>query len=179
MGSCATRPTYEDTQCEVAPRPYAQPAVSAASIKSVAAGMPIATIEAIRSGKLREDFTFQGQGFIAKIVDVYDGDTVRALFATDLELNSIVQYRVRMLGYNSPEMKPRKDSPERLEEKKLAVAARDALIGRILGTVVYMVCDKFDKYGRPLVTLYTLEGENINGWMINSGYGKPYMSPSA
>jgi micrococcal nuclease len=117
------------------------------------------------------DFTFAGQRFLAKIVDYYDGDTVRVAFEHG---GSIVQYKARLAGYDSPEMKPPKTNPNRAAEKAAAVVARAALIERVSGALVNIECGEFDKYGRILVTVYLRGGENLNAWMVAHGHGTPY-----
>lgn len=126
-----------------------------------------------------EDFSFEGQRFVAKVVDVYDGDTVRVRFYDrPRPAGQLVQYRARMAGYDSPEMRPPKASPSRQAEIKAAHAARDALAGRLAEIrphpwVVEIECGAFDKYGRLLVTVYAA-GENLNEWMVQNGHGVPY-----
>jgi len=120
-------------------------------------------------------FSFAGQRFLAKIVDYYDGDTVTVAF----EFNGrLIQYKARLVGYDSPEMKPLKTNPNRLAEKAAAAAARAALIGKVQGGLVYIECGEFDKYGRILVTAFLRageeNGENINEWMVAQGHGTPY-----
>ena len=122
------------------------------------------------------DFTFAGRCFLAKIVDYYDGDTVRVAFEHGGET---VQYKARMAGYDSPEMKPLKTNPNRKAEKAAAVAARAALIERVGGALVDIECGEFDKYGRILVTVYLrgsagARGETLNAWMVAHGHGTPY-----
>jgi endonuclease YncB( thermonuclease family) len=124
------------------------------------------------------DFSLEGQRFRAKVVSVYDGDTIRVKFRLG---GKLYQMRARMAGYDSPEMKPLKTAPYRDEEKKAAVAARDALIDRIGGQMVHIHCGGFDKYGRLLITVYKpcgflglKDGFNINEWMIVEKYGVPY-----
>lgn len=124
------------------------------------------------------DFSFEGQRFLAKIVDVYDGDTVRVTFRY---AGKLTQYRARMAGYDSPEMRPPKTKPGRDEEVKAAHRAKDALISKLGDRIVYIGCGPFDKYGRLLVTVYaragpglTENGENVNQWMIANGHGVPY-----
>jgi len=125
--------------------------------------------------KKAQDFSFNGQRFLARIVDYYDGDTIRCAFAINQD---IVQYRSRMAGYDSPEMKPLKTNINRDVEKQAAIIARDALISKINDKLVYIECGHFDKYGRLLVTVYARNGhkngENINTWMIKNNYGTPY-----
>jgi len=122
-----------------------------------------------------EDFSFKGMRFLAKMVDCYDGDTLRMAFIYN---DITMQYSVRMLGYDSPEMRPPKSNSNRDEEVAAAKIARDALKTKIGDGLVYMVCGKFDKYGRPLVTLHmrngSENGENINEWMMVNKYGTPY-----
>lgn len=117
------------------------------------------------------DFTFAGNRFLAKVVDCYDGDTIRVAFEY---CNNIIQYKARMAGYDSPEMKPLKSNLNREAEKKAAIDAKTALLTKINNELVYIECGEFDKYGRILITVYTRDGENINSWMMTQGYGTPY-----
>ena len=39
--------------------------------------------------------------------------------------------------------------------------------------MVYIVCDKFDKYGRLLVNIY-VHGEDISKWLIDNQYAFKY-----
>lgn len=124
--------------------------------------------------KDKKDTSFDGLVVEAKVVDVYDGDTLTVKF---IYRGEITQSKVRMLGYDSPEMKPKKlgrtkDSLER--EKKAAIAARNRLRDLCQDLVVV----KFglnDKYGRPLGTLHTLDGKLcINNIMLDEGHGYSY-----
>jgi endonuclease YncB( thermonuclease family) len=124
-----------------------------------------------------EDFSLNGRDFLAKVVDVYDGDTIRVVF----RLGELVQYRARMSGYDSPEMRPPKTQANRDAEVAAARAAKAALIEKLGDHIVFIECGLFDKYGRLLVTVYTRagpelteRGENVNTWMIAQGYGTPY-----
>ena len=117
-------------------------------------------------------FTFDGYTCLAKIVDVYDGDTFTACFKHN---GKIIKYKFRTYGYDSPEMKPLKSKPNRDEEKKKAIEAREAFkeITNWNNSLVTLKMMKFDKYGRILVNVY--KGEiNINKWMIDNGYGYEY-----
>lgn len=115
-------------------------------------------------------FSLKGNRYPSRIVSVYDGDTCTALFKMD---KSFVKFKVRMLGYDSPEMKPRINLPDREEIKKNAVLAKEALISKTKDKKIILECGHWDKYGRLLGTLY--DGElNINEWMIESGNGYRY-----
>ena len=125
------------------------------------------------------DFSFAGVQCLAKVVDVYDGDTVRVRF----EWGAVYpQFSVRLLGIDAPEMKPKHvdngitRTPSDLKQEKAdAVKSRDALRGRIGGKVVNVSFAKNDKYGRPLVTIWDRDAKNlvmensVNNWMLERG----------
>jgi endonuclease YncB( thermonuclease family) len=122
-----------------------------------------------------EDFSYNGRAFLAKVVDCYDGDTLRVVFEPSPGA-ALVQHVARMEGYDSPEMRPPAKAANRVAEKIAAVAARNALLAKIEPThgLINITCGKFDKYGRILIKASTLTGENINDWMIANGHGRPY-----
>jgi endonuclease YncB( thermonuclease family) len=123
--------------------------------------------------KQKYDFSFAGMMFQAKVVDVYDGDTIRIAFHFR---GKLTQWKARMLGYDSPEMRPRMTVHDRDQVKNAAAAARDTLKGRIDGKIVSVGCGKFDKFGRILITveLPGLHG-TVNDWMVENNYGTPYI----
>jgi len=127
--------------------------------------------EQLTAAVVGDVFSFAGQRFLAKIVDYYDGDTVTVVFEFG---GRLIQYKARLAGYDSPEMKPLKSAPNRLTEKVAAQAARTALIGRVENDLVYIECGEFDKYGRILVTVFLRDGTNVNEWMVAQGHGTPY-----
>jgi endonuclease YncB( thermonuclease family) len=115
-------------------------------------------------------FSLKGNRYPCRIVSVYDGDTCTALFKLD---KNFVKFKVRMLGYDSPEMKPRLNIPDRDKIKEDAIKAREALVEKTKNKKIILHCGDWDKYGRLLGTLY--EGNlNINEWMIESEYGYRY-----
>lgn len=138
----------------------------------------------LRAATQGADFSLQDKEFLCKVVQVYDGDTIRVVFRRQGEL---MQHRVRMSGYDSPEMKPPRKDPNRDLEIQAAKAARDALKELIQGStagapqLVWLVCGKPDKYGRLLGTIYQRsgwcghrKGANANQWMMDNGHGIPY-----
>ena len=64
------------------------------------------------------------------------------------------------------------------KEKNLAKKAKDELKKLILNNkLIYVSFDNYDKYGRPLVTLYENENiteKSINQQMLDLGFGKSY-----
>lgn len=97
----------------------------------------------------------------ARIVSVYDGDTVRA--DINLGLNTIrANEPLRLYGINAPEVK----GPER----DRGIVSRDVLRGWIEGKEVTIraIEDENEKFGRILVVIY-VNGENINEKLVSQG----------
>lgn len=120
-------------------------------------------------------FSLEDMKFKCKVVDVYDGDTVKVVFPMN---GNIYRWSVRLTGYDTPEMRPPKNQPNRDEEKKAAYAARDFLKSKVMNDkqLVYIKCGEFDKYGRLLGTLFIKEDDekSVNDLMIEMGHGYIY-----
>ena len=133
-----------------------------------------ANLETLESfDKKTPKFTLKDTFKMCKIVDVYDGDTVRGVFENNGVYN---KWTIRMYGYDSPEMRPSKKLENRDEIKMKAKESRDYLKSKILNKTVFLHCLDFDKYGRVLANIYSEEfGENsINDHMVEMNYGYPY-----
>ncbi len=59
----------------------------------------------LRNSVRGKNSNFAGKKFKCKVVNVYDGDTCTVVFR---HRGKLEQHSVRMLGYDSPEMKPPK-----------------------------------------------------------------------
>ena len=100
--------------------------------------------------------------YAAKVVSVYDGDTVTLLI--DVGFSCFRKEKVRLLRINAPELKN--------ESRPAGLAARDYLRDLLpAGTacVVTTLKDKQEKYGRYLAEIHTSAG-NINDLMAHSGH---------
>ena len=119
-------------------------------------------------------FTFKGRTYMAKPVNVYDGDTFSIIFEY-AEGGELMKYRCRCYGYDTAEMKPRRDLAGRDEEVAKAKAAKARLI-ELFGTgLVRIECLDFDKYGRILVNVWNqTDSRSVNDIMIAEGHGKAY-----
>lgn len=128
------------------------------------------TEETLRVQTKVMDFSLEGEIHTARVVDVHDGDTVRVVFRRRGEL---VQYRVRMLGYDSAEISGRNRTEP---EKRAAILARDALRCMVQKDrqLIRIECKKFDAFGRLLGTLFLEDGLDVNAWMIEQKYGVVY-----
>ena len=112
---------------------------------------------------------------ICKVVDVYDGDSCKVVFQHD---GQFYRWNIRMNGYDTPEMRPRRSKPNRDAEIAAAKKSRDYLKSLIMNPdqLVYIACGDFDKYGRLLGTIYVNEGDeqSVNDLMITNGHGYAY-----
>ena len=108
-----------------------------------------------------EVFSYEGLEISAKVVKVYDGDTITVVFYD----NGYKKFNMRMMGYDAPEIKPLKNIENRDLHIWAATAARDYLARLILGKVVKIRLQKFEKYGRLLgEVIYHV---NINNLMTD------------
>ena len=127
------------------------------------------------------------------VESVYDGDTITLLIPTKLSIYNMVgsncidlnsntnpseqiilnKVRVRLYGIDTPELKPRKDLPNRAEYIAKAKEAKDYLSGLISNKLVKVKFMSDDKYGRPLVKIFDNKffyGEQKDIWL--NLYGK-------
>ena len=101
----------------------------------------------------------------AKIIDVYDGDTVTAV--VDLGFLHFQEMKLRLYGIDTPEL--------RGEEREQGIIVRDILREMILDkeVVINWYKDKQGKYGRSLATIL-LDDVNINQWLLDEGHAVVY-----
>jgi endonuclease YncB( thermonuclease family) len=126
-----------------------------------------------------EDVSFddwKDELLFAKVLSCYDGDTCTVKIRRN---GRFFKEKVRMYGYDSPEMKPSKDMKNRDEHVHRAILAREALVEKCEGKYVWLECKGKDKYGRILAeiylpTLFGKERKSINQWMMENGHGIAY-----
>lgn len=115
--------------------------------------------------KTVKKFTLEGLKKKAKVISVYDGDTITVVFKHKDEYN---KWNCRIYGIDTPEIKTKNP-----EEKKAAIIARDFLKDIILEKIVVLECLGFDKYGRLLINVF-YDDKNISNIMIENNHGKAY-----
>lgn len=104
----------------------------------------------------------------AKVVSVYDGDTV-TLAVKWLDMTK--ECRVRLARVNTPEMNSK--DPEQLSK---AIAAKEFLQSILsVGLTVIVQSHILDKYGRILGTIYLKPTDKIciNDMLLAQGYAEP------
>ncbi len=110
-------------------------------------------------------FTLEGEEHQAKVVNIYDGDTIKVVFKI---FDTYYRWNCRVMGVDTPEMKTHNE-----KEKIYATKARDALREKIMDKIITVKCGKFDKYGRLLIDIY-YEKIHINQWLIDEKYAFAY-----
>jgi endonuclease YncB( thermonuclease family) len=108
-----------------------------------------------------------GTTVTAKVVSVYDGDTIKVVFPLN---NIFYKWNCRLMGVDTPELRTRN-----AKEKEYGYFVRDRLREKISDKIVILKCEDLDKYGRLLVTVICDEDScNINKWLIDSDYAFAY-----
>ncbi len=105
--------------------------------------------------------------------DVYDGDTLKVVF---IRKNEPMKITIRMYGIDTPELRPRKNIPDRHIEIQKAKEARDALKLYIADKKLQVRFLGNDKYGgRVIGILYVVSDEiSVNQWMVHNNYARKY-----
>lgn len=77
-------------------------------------------------------FSFEGRKCEGKVVDVYDGDTVKIVFPlSDKEPDRLYRWNCRLINVDTPELRTKN-----LKEKQYAKVVRDKLRKKILQNIV-------------------------------------------
>jgi micrococcal nuclease len=124
-------------------------------------------------------FGFDGHECYARVVDIYDGDTITVVFEYKGDFH---KFRVRLANIDTCEMK---SSNVQLKEK--ARRAKEVLTNLVRNGdhseanlnervfLVYLKCYKFDKYGRLLCDVYCENREiNFSEFLLNEGLAYVY-----
>lgn len=104
-----------------------------------------------------------------KVTAVYDGDTLTVAARHDRR-GIPYRFSVRLSGIDAPEIR----GVASADEKRAAIAARDALRTAILGELVTLTVYSFDKYGRLLASVVHDHKGDVSHWMLKTGHARPY-----
>ena len=129
-------------------------------------------------------FSLNDQNFLARLVNVHDGDTFTAII--EYPIGTFSKYNIRLDGIDTSEM-----TSHDADKKERAIIARNFLIKMatqleldthrkytrydIIGLLnqkvyfVYIKCKRMDKYGRVLAELYSTDDleTSINQKILN------------
>jgi endonuclease YncB( thermonuclease family) len=143
-----------------------------------------------------QEFTLCGQVLSGKIVEMYDADTCKIVLPL---FGGFYKFTCRLNGIDTPEIKPRKDKPNREAEIQLAKKARNEFLRLICPdskcymnidakkedilkelefnrTLVSVKCLEFDKYGRLLVEITPAGAgqETVNAALVKANLAVYY-----
>ena len=110
-------------------------------------------------------FGFEGETHDGKVVNVYDGDTVKIVMKM---FGKFYRFNCRIEGVDTPELRTRNK-----KEKAMGIKVRDELRKKILDKMVKVKCGEFDKYGRLLVDII-IDNTSITKWLIENNYAFSY-----
>ena len=117
--------------------------------------------------------TFKNREFDAKIVYVYDGDTIHVVFQV---FGTYYRWNCRIMGVDTPELRTKNE-----KEKQKGYIVRDKVKENFLNKIVKIKCDEFDKYGRLLIDVYLpkdIQNKNnstfLSEWLIANNYAYAY-----
>lgn len=126
--------------------------------------------------------SLEGRRLRAKVVKVYDGDTVRIVAATGPR-GALQQHSARLARIDAPELRSR-DAAEveaaKRSRDRLAELVSDGHLDDAHDVLVDVECGPPDKYGRLLATLYARRGafglraENVNDRLVAENFAVPY-----
>ncbi|KAJ3427030.1 serine/threonine-protein kinase [Anaeramoeba flamelloides] len=113
---------------------------------------------------------FKNYQTVAKVVDVYDGDTVKVVMP--VFKTQTFRFSVRISRIDCPEIRPKtKDVLKKKIEKEFAIEIREYTKKLLLNKYVRLDCKGLDKYGRLLAEIYFTYGEkrdvNFSDHLIN------------
>lgn len=113
------------------------------------------------------------QEFTAKIVYIYDGDTMHVVFK---KFGEYYRWNCRVQGVDTPELRTKNES-----EKAMGYKVRDVLRSLLQDQIVRIKCFEFDKYGRLLIDVYLLDDmpnstnvSFLSEWLIQEKYAYSY-----
>jgi len=116
----------------------------------------------------KETDIFIPQIRFAKVIKVYDGDTITVAAKLPFDDSPIYRFSVRLRNIDSPEIKGESD-----KECQLAIESRDALHKLIFGKIIELRNNGKEKYGRLLADIYYCD-VHVNKWMVDKGYAVKY-----
>ncbi len=97
----------------------------------------------------------------AKIIKVYDADTVTAI--VDCGFSIKLKIKVRLYGINAPELRG-KERPEGLRSRDYL---RDLILNK--NVIIETIKDKKGKYGRYIGIIH-IDGKNVNELLVENKY---------
>ena len=123
-----------------------------------------------------EPITIQRYGIIdAKLHEIYDGDTAKFIVSRDeLFPSSKIIVNVRFVGFNAPELKPRKNTSCDIDlEKNAGKVAKEIMENKLKSGKILLNLQGTDVWGRFLANVL-IDGNDVSDYMIERNCGISY-----
>lgn len=104
----------------------------------------------------------------AKVVKVYDGDTITVACKYPKRSTQLYRFSVRLAGIDAPEM-----NADSCIERVEANISKRALHKLVFNETVRLDNVRTEKYGRLLADVY-IRDLHINSWLLEHDYAVPY-----
>lgn len=112
---------------------------------------------------------YQYKTIRARVIKVYDGDTITVVFLID---DTPIKIKVRLKGIDTPEVRSKKG---RLEDEKIAgKKCRNYLRSFIGDKIVNLTIYKWGKYAGRVIGEIIYDNANISSLMLEKGYAVSY-----
>lgn len=110
-------------------------------------------------------FGFEGQIKLCKCVKVIDGDSINIILSFNSKFYVI---NCRLNNIDTAELKSKNP-----KEKLVALQAKEYVETRLLNKIFKIRCEKFDKFGRLLITIF-YRNDTLNNQLIRQNLGYEY-----
>lgn len=104
----------------------------------------------------------------AKVVKVYDGDTITIACKYPIRGKNLYRFSVRLAGIDAPEM-----NDDCYIERTEANLSKTALYNLVFNETVRLDNIRSEKYGRLLADVY-LRDLHVNTWLLDNYFAVPY-----
>ena len=125
--------------------------------------------ELMNTSKKTPLMSLEGNTYTAKVVYIYDGDTMHVVFR---EFGHLFRWNCRVMNVDTPEIRTKNDA-----EKELGYKVRDILREKFQDKIVTVETHEFDKYGRLLIDIiFDNNGKStkLSEWLIENEYAYRY-----
>lgn len=122
----------------------------------------------LKNVDLKNSKPFLPELMYAKVIKVYDGDTITVASKSPATGDEIYRYPVRLRGIDAPEIRSKYS-----KEMELAHMSKQALHELVYEKIVRLDNVKTEKYGRLLADVF-LDDLHINKWLLENNYAIPY-----
>ena len=109
----------------------------------------------------------KGQTVPAHVLDVYDGDTITAVYL--INKKTPFKIKIRIEGIDTPELRTRNS-----EEKTAAFVVRDYLFDKIHDQIIKLKIVDWDKFGGRVRANVLLDDKDIGKELVTMGYAREY-----